>query len=246
MPEGPSLVIAREALEVFKGKKILKVSGYDKLDKKVILNKTVKEIRTWGKHLIIVLGKKLAIRIHFMLFGSYEVNTRSKKGNPKLTLQFPNGELNFYVSQIVLIQQDLDEVYDWSADVMSKTWSGVKAKEKVLAKPERLLCDVLMDQHIFSGIGNIIKNEVMYSARLHPENKVADIPKARLNFLVKEVARYPFDFLKWKRAGILLKHCKVYKQEYCAVCGGEVTVKDGGRSKRRNYYCEHDQVLYGQ
>lgn len=84
----------------------------------------------------------------------------------------------------------------------------------------------------------------MYSAKLHPENMIADVPKAKIDFLTKEVHRYSFDFLKWKKAGTLLKHCKVYKQEYCAVCGGEVSVKDGGKTKRRNYYCEHDQVKY--
>ncbi|HTE24518.1 DNA-formamidopyrimidine glycosylase family protein [Flavitalea sp.] len=244
MPEGPSIVIAKEALEQFKGKKILDVSGYGKLDKKLIKGKTVKEVTTWGKHLIIVLGKKLAIRVHFMLFGSYKINERAAKANPKLSLSFKEGELNFYVSQIVLIQEDLDSVYDWSADIMNKSWDPGKAGDKVLAKPNTFICDVLMDQHIFSGVGNIIKNEVMYSAKLHPENIIADVPKEKINFLTKEVHRYSFDFLKWKRAGTLLKHCNVYKQEYCAVCGGEVTVKDGGKTKRRNYYCEHDQVKY--
>jgi endonuclease-8 len=244
MPEGPSIVIAKDALEQFKGKKILDVTGYGKLDKKLLKGKTVKEIRTWGKHLIIVLGKKLAIRIHFMLFGSYKINERAAKANPKLSLSFGNGELNFYVSQIVLIEADLDSVYDWSADIMSKTWDREKARDKVLAMPNAFVCDVLMDQHIFSGVGNIIKNEVMYSAKLHPENMIADVPKTKINFLAKEVHRYSFDFLKWKKDGTLLKHCKVYKQEYCAVCGGEVTVKDGGKTKRRNYYCEHDQIKY--
>lgn len=246
MPEGPSIVIAKEALEQFKGKKIIDVTGYGEIDKKAIKGKTVKEIRTWGKHLLIVLGKKLTIRVHFMLFGSYKINERPGKANPKMTLTFKNGELNFYVSQIVLIEDDLENVYDWSADIMSKTWNTTNALEKILQKPKQLLCDALMDQHTFSGVGNIIKNEVMYSAKLHPENIIADIPKPRLKFLVKEVARYSFDFLKWKRAGTLLKHCKVYKQEYCAVCGGEVTIKDAGKAKRRNYYCEHDQLRYPQ
>jgi endonuclease-8 len=243
MPEGPSIVIAKDALEQFKGKKILDVTGYGKLDKKIVKGKTVKDVKTWGKHLIIVLDKKLAIRIHFMLFGSYRINERAK-ANPKLSLRFKEGELNFYVSQIVLIQEDLDSVYDWSADIMSKSWSPEKARDKMLAKPNSFVCDILMDQHIFSGVGNIIKNEVMYSAKLHPENLIADVPKAKIHFLTKEVHRYSFDFLKWKKEGTLLKHCNVYKQEYCAVCGGEVTIKDGGKTKRRNYYCEHDQLKY--
>jgi endonuclease-8 len=244
MPEGPSIIIAKEALEQFKGKKIIEVSGYGKLDKKLIKGKTVRDVTTWGKHLIIVLGKKLAIRVHFMLFGSYKINERAVKANPKLSLRFKDGELNFYVSQIVLIQEDLDSVYDWSADIMNKSWDPGKASDKITAKPNTFICDLLMDQHIFSGVGNIIKNEVMYSAKLHPENIVAAIPKEKIKFLAKEVHRYSFDFLKWKKAGTLLKHCNVYKQEYCAVCGGEVTVKDGGKTKRRNYYCEHDQVKY--
>jgi endonuclease VIII len=244
MPEGPSIVIAKEALEQFKGKKIIDVSGYGKLDKKLIKGKTVRDVTTWGKHLVIVLDKKLAIRIHFMLFGSYKINDRAVKANPKLSLVFKDGELNFYVSQIVLIQEDLDNVYDWSADIMNKSWDDASASAKMVAKPNMFICDVLMDQHIFSGVGNIIKNEVMYRAKLHPENMIADVPKEKLDFLAKEVHRYAFDFLKWKRAGTLLKHCNVYKQEYCAVCGGEITVKDGGKTKRRNYYCEHDQVKY--
>ncbi|MET0244014.1 MAG: DNA-formamidopyrimidine glycosylase family protein [Flavitalea sp.] len=244
MPEGPSIIIAKEAIMQFKGKKILKATGYGKLDKKLLVNKTIRDIKTWGKHLLIVLSKELTIRVHFMLFGSYRVNDQSKTANAKLGLEFKDGELNFYVSEIVLIKEPLTEVYDWSGDIMSSKWDTKAAKLKMEAKPERLLCDVLMDQAIFSGVGNIIKNETMYKAKLHPENKIGNIPSAKLTFVAKEVARYAKKFYKWKKDGTLQDHCIVYKQEYCMVCGSEVTVKDGGKSKRRNYYCEHDQVIY--
>ncbi|RZK25012.1 MAG: endonuclease, partial [Flavobacterium sp.] len=162
MPEGPSIIIAKEAILQFKGKKILKATGYGKLDKKLLVNKTIRDVKTWGKHLLIVLSKELTLRVHFMLFGSYRVNDRSKTANPKLGLEFNDGELNFYVSEIILIKEPLNQVYDWSGDIMNANWDPKAAKGKMEEKPERLLCDVLMDQAIFSGVGNIIKNEVMY------------------------------------------------------------------------------------
>ena len=244
MPEGPSIVMAKEALEIFRGKKIADVGGYAKLDKTLLKGKTVRDIRTWGKHLLIVLSKNLTIRVHFMLFGSYRINERAK-ANPKLSLVFPNGELNFYVSQIHLITEELSKVYDWSADVMSSEWKVATTRERVTADPDRYVCDVLMDQKIFSGVGNIIKNEAMYRAGLHPLSTIGAIPKTKITFLIKDVPKYCNDFYKWKKAGTLLAHCNVYKRAFCNVCGGEVTVKDGGKSKRRNYYCEHCQEKYG-
>lgn len=55
MPEGPSLVIAREEMKIFQGKKILEATGYSKIDKDLLINKKVTAFKTWGKHLLICL-----------------------------------------------------------------------------------------------------------------------------------------------------------------------------------------------
>ncbi len=56
-----------------------------------------------------------------------------------------------------MIEQPLDELYDWSADVMNKSWSEKKALDKLKAMPDTLVCDAILDQHIFSGAGNIFQ-----------------------------------------------------------------------------------------
>ena len=40
MPEGPSIVILKEEVQAFKGKKILNVSGNSKIDYQQLQNKT--------------------------------------------------------------------------------------------------------------------------------------------------------------------------------------------------------------
>ena len=62
-----------------------------------------------------------------------------------------------------------------------------------------MICDALLDQQIFSGVGNIIKNEVLYRVKLHPENIIKDIPALKLSAVIKEARNYSFHFLKWKK-----------------------------------------------
>lgn len=40
-----------------------------------------------------------------------------------------------------------------------------KAKAKLKATPDELICDALLEQDIFAGVGNIIKNEILYRVR---------------------------------------------------------------------------------
>jgi endonuclease-8 len=108
MPEGPSIVILKEAVQQFKGKKILEVSGNTKVDLPVLRNQVVVDFKSWGKHFLVCF-KTFSIRLHFLLFGTYRINER-KEMTPRLGLRFSNGELNFYTSSIQLIEGDLDEV----------------------------------------------------------------------------------------------------------------------------------------
>src|SRR4051812_43042862 len=117
MPEGPSIVILKEQVQLFKRKKVLAVSGNTKIGKERLLNKTVVDFKSWGKHFLICF-KGFTVRIHFMLWGSYRINERREMA-PRLSLKFRNGELNFYSCSVRFIEEDLDTLYDWSADVMS-------------------------------------------------------------------------------------------------------------------------------
>ena len=42
-------------------------------------------------------------------------------------------------------------------------------------------CDVLIDQHIFAGVGNIIKNEALFRAAVRPLSVVSKIPEAGID-----------------------------------------------------------------
>ena len=123
MPEGPSIVILKEAVQLFKGKKVLSSSGNAKIDHGLLEGKKVKNVLCFGKHFLIVFAG-VTIKIHFLMFGSYRVNER-KETPVRLSLLFDDDEINFYSCAVSLIFERLDEVYDCSADVMSDTWKDI-------------------------------------------------------------------------------------------------------------------------
>ena len=244
MPEGPSIIIAKESILSFKGKKVINAEGNTKLDITAISGKKITDIRSWGKHLLISF-KDFSLRIHFMMFGSYRVNER-KDAPARLRLTFKEGEINFYTCSIKFIDESLDEVYDWTSDVLNDNWNASHAKKKLKQKPDELVCDVLLDQNIFSGVGNIIKNEVLFRTRIHPENKLQDLSASKMNELIKEARNYSFDFLKWKKEFVLRKHWLAYTKKICPRDGAPFIKKYCGKTRRRTFYCEVCQVLYNQ
>jgi endonuclease VIII len=244
MPEGPSIVILKEEAKAFTGKKITAVSGNSKTDLSRLLNQQVISFKSWGKHFLICF-KGFTVRIHFLLFGSYRVN--EKKGTPeRLSLEFKNGELNFYSCSIKFMEGDLNEHYDWSADVMSDAWNPRKALKKLRSKPNELVCDALLEQDIFAGVGNIIKNEVLYRIKIHPASTVGKIPDRKLREVVKQARVYSFDFLTWKKKYALKKNWLVHTKKTCGRCNLPVIKKYMGAKNRRTFFCQNCQVLYGE
>src|SRR5688500_10551804 len=137
MPEGPSIVILREQAAEFAGRRVLRVEGNSRLDLQRMRGRTVQRLCSWGKHFLIVFPG-FAMRVHFMLFGSYRIDER-REAAPRMSLGFAGGrELNFYACSLKYIEGDLDAVYDWSGDVMADAWDAAAARRKLRAQPQTL------------------------------------------------------------------------------------------------------------
>jgi endonuclease VIII len=190
--EGPSLVILKEEIRSFKGKKVVDTSGLAKIDMDRINGQKIKALKTWGKHFLIEF-KAFTIRIHFLMFGSYRINEEKEGRNPSLHLEFDDGSvLNFYTCSVREIDLPLDEVYDWSADVMNDSWDPAKARRKLKKQPDLNVGDALLDQNIFSGVGNIIKNEVLFRIYVQPDSTIGALPPRKLTELITEARNYSF------------------------------------------------------
>lgn len=245
MPEGPSLYILKELVADFTGQDIVHAGGNVRaIDPARLVGQRILAIHTWGKHLLIEMPD-LVLRVHFLLFGTYRINERREGKTPRLSIETANGnELNIYASAVREIDRATYEAYDFSADVMSDAWNPRKALKKLRARPDMLACDALLDQDIFSGVGNIIKNEVLFRIRVHPLSTVGALPAPKLRLLVAQARQYSFDFLEWKRQYVLKQHWLAHAKRICPRCHIPFLKANLGRSNRRSFYCERCQKRY--
>jgi endonuclease VIII len=243
VPEGPSIYLLREEAARFARRTVRKVSGNSSQNLQRMQGRRVTAIRRWGKHLLIQFSD-FTLKIHLLMFGSYTVNERKPDKPARLRLEFDNGEISFYACSVKYLEDPLDEIYDWSADVLEDAWNPRRARSKLLAVPDRLVCDALLDQEIFAGVGNIIKNEVLYRIKVQPINTVGGLPSRKLGDLIRQARDYSFDFLQWKREFTLRKHWLIHNKGTCPTCGGPVNRAYLGQYQRRSFFCTRCQVLY--
>lgn len=243
MAEGPSITILRDVASRFVGHTIQQAGGNAKIETSALVGRRVEAVRSFGKQFLLALPDNVTIRVHLLMFGSYRIDER-KDAPPRLSLGFDNGELNFYSCSVRLLEGDLDHLFDWRTDVMSDQWDAKLARAKLRAAPQTLVCDALLDQNIFAGVGNIIKNEVLYRVRIHPLSQVGALPPRKLRELVEQARAYTFEFLAWKKAFVLRKHWLVHKRRQCPKHGIPLRLEHLGKTNRRSFYCERCQKLY--
>ena len=241
MPEGPSILHIKNQLLPFKSKLVKKAGGYGPMPTKWINGKKLIDIKTWGKHLLFVFANG-TVRVHLGLFGDVLVNER-KKVNRSFFLEFAKGEINGYVVRAEKLKSSLEEVYDWRVDILHKDFDPDHVKALLKKQADKPIADVLMDQQLFSGVGNIIRNEALYRAGIHPLSITGKIPAAKISRLIKEVTKYSELFYQQLKTTGHPEKFSVYQQEFAAD-GSEVTMKILPKSKRKIFFSEHRQRLY--
>lgn len=249
--EGPSLHLAAEQLQPFVGQRIAAVGGNSRIGIERLQGRQVNDIFAWGKHLVFQFDT-FALRVHFMLWGTFAATVNGlsvtgdyrRSGAPRLVLDFPVGEITMWAASVKFLEDAAARsTYDFTADVLAEVWDPKAAVRKVRVFPNAQIADVLLDQAIFAGVGNIIKNEVLFRMRINPLAKVKNIPGRKLRQLADDARAFSFRFLELRRIFALRKNLEIYGRSVCPVCGGRITRRVHGHRGRRSFFCARCQPL---
>ncbi|XP_042326319.1 endonuclease 8-like 3 isoform X2 [Sceloporus undulatus] len=206
-------------------------------------------VETLGKELFMFFGEK-ALRIHFGMNGSLRINVdasenRNGAAAAVLEIQLTADLVCFYDATVELrnaaeSERKIRMLED--LDVCSSKFSFLKAESEIKKQKDRMLCDVLLDQTVLPGVGNIIKNEALFDSHLHPVVKPCQLTDEQVHHLVKMTRDFTLLFYKCRKTGsALYKHYKVYKRPNCGQCRAKITVCRLGENNRMTYFCPQCQ-----
>ncbi|XP_067243974.1 endonuclease 8-like 3 isoform X1 [Chanodichthys erythropterus] len=259
MVEGPGCTLNGEKIRarVQKGQKVLVIRGNasskssddsTRSSFQSFMGAQFTGVETLGKELFMYFGFR-ALRLHFGMNGSMRINPLEKdlKGKPPvLVIQLTNDAVCFFDTTVeIRLSDDCEQKVKAmeSLDICSPKFSFSRAVEAVKREGARMLCDVLLDQAILPGVGNIIKNEALFDSGLNPAVKVKQLTSDQVHHLVKMTRDFTLLFYKCRKNGSpLYKHYKVYKRPNCGQCSGTVTVCRLGDNGRMTYYCQRCQT----
>jgi endonuclease-8 len=79
----------------------------------------------------------------------------------------------------------------WWEDCLVVFWLVVRLAINMREAP---ICDILLNQSVFAGVGNIIKNEALFNGKVHPLSIAGKIPKTKLETIARAAREFSMLF----------------------------------------------------
>ena len=146
----------------------------------------VEGVEAVGKHLLVHFDRGLTLDTHLGMSGWWRTSQSAPSGSPKLrvVLSTEAGHAMCYAAPIIrtyLRDADRTPIDDLGPDLSNDTPRLDTVMERSRARSQsRTLADLLLDQHVAAGVGNVYKSETLFLARMHPFHPVGSVSDADL------------------------------------------------------------------
>jgi len=219
-------------------------------------------VRTHGKHLVLQFSNDWAIHTHAMQYGSWQIGPlgqqlRKDARFARLRLTLQHHDAVFFHGPVMEVLS-LDELAkherfnSLGPDLLHDDFQSQSVIDTIQAQGEREIGDVILDQRVVSGIGNIYKSEGLFLATIHPQRPASEISAAELGVLFEELI--PLMQLGRRQQGWIMTLPEdlrlapwmrnwVYQRrgQPCFVCATKIEMVRQGDFQRTTYFCPHCQ-----
>jgi endonuclease-8 len=274
VPEGDTIFRSARALQQgFAGHQVTSFeTAYAPLasvhDQSPVTGRIIERVESRGKWLLIHFSGDLILVTHMLMSGSwhiYRVGERWKRARSHMRVVLGTSDLQavafdvpvarFYTARTL---QRFAGVAGLGPDLLGKVFAVDEVEARLLDHGEEEVGNVLLNQRVLAGIGNVFKSEICFACGVNPFRRVASLRAQEIEcllatarrFLAANVADSAGDGIVTYTGGRRTTGSSnptarlwVYRRagSECRRCGAAILTRKQGPGARSTYWCPECQ-----
>jgi endonuclease VIII len=238
VPEGDSLHRAARRLQVLVGEEVQAEAPHPRgaAIASLVDGRRLVSVRAVGKNLLLEFDGGVVVRSHLRMRGRWSLAPVGAKrvGKPWLVLRGRKHEAVLWNGPVLELERG--KTAGLGPDILTQPVESARLRT---VDQRRELGEVLLDQRVVAGIGNLWKAEALWVARVSPFRLLGETSDAELQRVLDDAAqlmRASLDGGRPRRA--------VYRRagRPCSRCGTPVASRGQGDDNRTAYWCPECQT----
>jgi endonuclease-8 len=270
VPEGDTIYRAARALgHVLEGKLVTRFETAlaplaSVNDDTPVAGRTVEKVESRGKWLLMHFSGDLILATHMLMSGSwhiYRAGERWRRGRREMraviaTAEFEAVAFNvpiakFYTASTLVRNSAIPKL---GPDLLGAAFAADEAKGRLLARGDEEIANVLLNQRVMAGLGNVYKSEVLFACGVHPFRLVSTLTGAEVDCIVERAKRFLEANVKDGAGSAMVTYTGlrrttratdpgarlwVYRRQgkECRRCGTAILMRRQGPGARSTYWC---------
>lgn len=236
MPEGDTILrTARTLHRALAGKVVTRFETVlPKLERIPLEGRTIERVDSVGKHLVIHFEGGVHLHTHMRMNGSWHVyKTGQRWQRPRSDMRLVIETADYVAVGFNVPVAELADAPAVGPDLLSDDFDAAEALRRVREHLDEEIANVLLNQRVMAGIGNIWKSESLFRSGIDPFTRVRDLDDAALariianaRKLLRASANGRVDRMVYSRGG-----------QPCRKCGTRIAHRAQGPDARLTYWC---------
>jgi len=276
VPEGDTIFRAARALnKALAGAMVTEFeTAYAQLasanDNEPLTGCVIEKVEARGKWLLIHFSGDLILVTHMLMSGSWHIyrpGERWKRPRADMRIIIRTARYEAVAFSVPVAQFHTARSLERSTaipklgpDLLKESFAESEAKARIRARADEEIGNVLLDQKVMAGIGNVFKSEICYVCGIHPFRRVSSLSEREIDCLVDSARKLMAANVTEAAGDQIVTYTGlrrttgrsdptarvwVYqrKGEECRRCGTTIEMRRQGPGARSSYWCPECQPL---
>jgi endonuclease VIII len=196
MPEGPEIFLASRAVNAAVAQQPIKLTLlHPALQPKAraLRGVQIARVRARSKAMLTEFSNGLVLYSHNQLYGEWVVHKAGEallKRQVRLVIHTAQHQVVLYsATDFAWLQAGAENAHPYIAklgpEVLDAGVSAAHIAQRLAQFPRRVIADALLDQHVLAGLGNYLRADILFVARIDPLRKIGHLTAAELLRIAK-------------------------------------------------------------